>query len=148
MELRRRVSASRGWVWAARLCLGIVFLINMNAAVAYILHPTRYISGYELEGVAGRVVIQAIGALFIMWNATYPLVIVNPARYQALFAIVLAQQLIGLTAESWLVISLPSGHDALRLTGIRFITFDGVGLILMLAVFLLGRLVLQRDSST
>jgi hypothetical protein len=84
--------------------------------------------------------VQAIGILFLMWNATYPLVVIHPHRYRTLFAVVLAQQAIGVVGETWLLISLPVGHPALWATGVRFIVFDGLGLIGMGILFwLLGR---------
>jgi hypothetical protein len=48
-----------------------------------------------------------------------------------LFAVLLAQQAIGLVGESWLWLTLPPGHEALRITGLRFILFDGAGLVAM-----------------
>jgi uncharacterized membrane protein len=72
-----------------------------------------------------------------MWNATYPLVILNPLRHYALFAVVLAQQLIGLVGESYILLSLEPGHTSLAASLSRFIIFDGVGLALMALGFVL-----------
>lgn len=136
MSLRSADINSRRSAWTARVVVAIVFVLNMSAALAYVIQPSRYAAGYELEGVAGRVVVQAFGILFLMWNTTYPLVIVNPVRYRSLFTVVLVQQSIGLLGETLLLLSLPPGHDALYRTGIRFIVFDGLGLLVMLVVFL------------
>jgi hypothetical protein len=73
------------------------------------------------------------------WNATYPPVILHPDRQRLLFRIVLAQQLIGLVGEAWVWLSLPAGHEALRATGLRFIAFDGGGLLAMAAAYALSR---------
>ena len=55
------------------------------------------------------------------------------------FVVILAQQAIGLAGETWMWATLPPGHAALRATGLRFIAFDGAGLVGMgLAFWLLG----------
>jgi hypothetical protein len=124
-------------IWLARITVGIVFLANINTAFAFIFQPEKYISGFEVEGVAGRVIVQGIGILFLMWNVTYPFVILQPIRHMTIFAIVLIQQTVGVIGESWIYLTLPEGHAALRQTGLRFILFDGGGLLAMLLVYLL-----------
>lgn len=131
--------ASSILIWLARLIISVVFLVNINAAVGYVLKPESYVTSFEVEGVPGRVIVQGIGILFLMWNVTYPLVILQPSRNLTLFSIVLVQQAIGLLGESWIWFSLPEGHEALRQTGLRFILFDGGGLIAMLAIYLILR---------
>jgi hypothetical protein len=127
-------------LWLARFVVGVVFIINVRCALAFLLQPDRYAPGFELTGVQGRIIVQAIGILFLMWNATYPLVVIHPERYRTLFAIVLVQQTIGVLGETWLLTTLPAGYPALWATGIRFIVFDGLGLIAMAILFwLLGR---------
>jgi hypothetical protein len=124
---QRRVLA----VWFARLAVGSVCAVNLNAALSFIAQPERYAAGLELSGVAGEAVVQAFGILFLMWNATYPLVILWPRAHQALFRIVLIQQAIGLAGETWIWLGLPPGHPALWETGLRFLLFDGLGLVVM-----------------
>ena len=127
-------------LWPARFVVGAVFVLNVSCAFAFLLRPDRYAPGFELTGVQGRIMVQAIGILFLMWNATYPLVVIHPHRYRTLFAVVLAQQAIGVVGETWLLATLPVGHPALWTTGVRFIIFDGLGLIGMGILFwLLGR---------
>jgi len=92
-----------------------------------------------VSGVPGRVFVQGLGILFLMWNATYPPVILHPDRQRLLFRIVLAQQLIGLVGEAWVWLSLPAGHEALRAAGFRFIAFDGGGLLALAAAYALSR---------
>jgi len=133
---RRRPSL----LWLARLVVGVVFVLNVSCALAFLMRPDRYAPGFELTGVQGRIMVQAMGILFLMWNATYPLVVMHPHRYRTLFAIVLAQQAIGVVGETWLLASLPIEHSALWGTGLRFILFDGLGLFGMGILFwLLGR---------
>ncbi len=126
--------------WPARIAVGAVFIMNIWCALAYLAAPEAYAPGYGLAGSTGRAVVQAFGVLFLMWNATYPPVIWRPQRYLTLFAIVLVQQLIGLAGEALIVQGLPASATALRATGLRFALFDGAGLLLMLAAFLVLRL--------
>ena len=120
----------------SQLVVGVVFILNISCAVAFIFQPERYMGGFEIGGLQGRVLTQAVGILFLMWNVTYPLVILNPYRHKTLFAVILIQQAIGLLGERWLMLTLPAGHAALQATGLRFIFFDGAGLILMGAAYI------------
>jgi hypothetical protein len=115
--------------------VGMVFILNISCAFAFINQPEKYMWGFEIGGVQGRLVVQALGILFLMWNTTYPLVIINPLKQKTLFGVVVLQQAIGFIGESWLMTTLPAGHQAIRLTVMRFIYFDGVGLILMGAAY-------------
>ncbi len=124
----------------SRLVVGAVFALNVDCALGFALRPERYVTGFELAGAPGEAAVRGLGIAFLMWNATYPPVIWRPHRYRMLFAVVLAQQAIGLVGESWLLLTLPAGHAALEATLQRFAFFDGVGLIAMAAAFvLLGR---------
>jgi hypothetical protein len=80
--------------------------------------------------------VRGLGVLFLMWNVTYLPVIVDPVRQRTVFGIVLAQQVIGLAGESWILASLPPGHAVLAASGLRFLAFDTAGLMLLLAAFL------------
>jgi len=128
---QRRVLA----VWFARLAVGSVCAVNLNAALSFIAQPDRYAAGFELSGTAGEAVVQAFGILFLMWNSTYPLVILQPRGHRALFRIVLIQQAIGVAGETWIWLGLPPGHPALWGTGLRFLLFDGLGLAVMALAF-------------
>jgi hypothetical protein len=124
--------------WWARLLVSSVFIANLTAAIPFILFPARFTHGFEISGIPGEVSVRGLGILFLMWNATYPPVILRPSRYRVLFGIMLAQQLIGLIGETAMWILLPSSHTALSATGLRFILFDGVGLIALGLAFLLS----------
>lgn len=123
--------------WVARITVAAVFAVNVQCALAFALTPERYSAGFELGGVPGAAAVRGLGIAFLMWNATYPLVIWQPDRYRALFAVVLAQQTIGLIGETWLLGTLPAGHDTLAASITRFIAFDGAGLLVMGAAYLL-----------
>lgn len=122
-------------VWLARLVVGAVFLMNVGCALSFLARPDRYAAAFEVGGVPGLALVRGLGVLFLMWNATYPLVIFQPDKNRAIFAIVLIQQVIGLAGEIWIWLGLPAGHAALRATGLRFILFDGIGFLGMLAAF-------------
>jgi hypothetical protein len=125
-------------VWIARILVGAVFAVNVGCALSFLARPEAYAPGFELSGVPGRVLVRGLGILFLMWNATYPPVILQPARHRLLFGVVLAQQAIGLAGEAWVWLALPEGHDALRATGLRFIVFDAAGLLVLIAAYALS----------
>jgi len=135
MNRRHRLS-----LWLARLVVGAVFFFNVTCALMFIVWPDQYAPGFEVSGVPGQALVQGMGILFLMWNATYPPVLARPSRNRTLFAVILIQQAIGLAGEAWMWATLPAGHAALRATGLRFIIFDGAGLVGMgLAFWLLGQ---------
>jgi len=124
-------------VWFARAALLVVLIANMTAAIPYVLHPAGYAAAYELTGVPGEVAVRGFGILFLMWAVPFVPAIWHPARNRVAFVCVLAMQVIGLVGESLMLIGLPSGHDVLRATGLRFIAFDGAGLVVLgLAYFI------------
>ncbi len=122
-------------LWLARIIVGAVFLMNVSCALAFIMQPESYSPGFEVAGVPGRIYVQGMGILFLMWNATYPAVIFHPIRYRALFVVVLIQQAIGFAGETWLWLTIPPGHSPLLATGLRFMLFDGIGLIAMAGAY-------------
>lgn len=126
-------------LWFSRALIGWVFFANLTAAIPYILTPEQFVSSFELSGISGVVMVRSIGTLFLMWNVTYPPILLRPNRYRVLFLVVIAQQIIGLASETWMWFSLPTIHGALRATGNRFMVFDGIGLIALLFAFFLSR---------
>jgi len=133
------MAKSKIGVWLARLLVFAVFFVNVSCAFSFIFFPEYYIGSYELTGAPGLAALQGIGVTFLMWNVTYPLVIVRPDRYRVLFVVVLAQQLVGLIGESFILLTLPEGHAMLASGISRFIVFDAAGLVLMLIGFFLSR---------
>ena len=130
---------SHGKVWGARALILSVFIANLSAAIPFILQPERFAAGFEMSGIAGEVSVRGMGILFLMWNATFPPVILRPDRYRVLFSVMLAQQIIGLLGETMMWVSIPAGFATLQATGLRFILFDGVGLALLISAFILSR---------
>lgn len=121
----------------ARIAVAAVFVMNVACALEFILRPELYVGGFELSGEVGRVIVQSLGILFLMWNAAYPPVICCPEKQRTLFAVILIQQSIGVIGETWLYFSLDASHTALRTTGLRFMICDGGGLLLMGVAFLI-----------
>lgn len=119
----------------ARVAFAVVFAINVQCAVSFVLWPDAFAPSFEVAGVPGAAAVRGLGIAFLMWNATYPAVIANPLRFRAVAIIVLAQQAIGLVGETWLRAGLPDGYTALSASIERFILFDGLGLLLMAAAF-------------
>ena len=132
-----RGKVGTGRVWAARVLVAVVFAINVMAAVQFILWPEAYVAAYQLEGLAGPAIVRSFGICFLMWNATYPPVIVHPDRYRMLFGVVIAQQLIGFVGESLLLSSLGAGLEVLAESIMRFAVFDGAGLVLLVIAFVI-----------
>lgn len=133
-----------GVTWAARVGFAIVFIINVQCAFAFVIDPGAYAGAYELTGVAGEAAVRGLGIAFLMWNATYPLFIVRPARSIGLGWIVVAQQLIGLIGESLLLAGLPAGHEQLADSIIRFVAFDAVGLVILVGCMTVLTVIVHR----
>lgn len=120
---------------AARIAVALVFALNVQCALQFVLWPASFAGAYELSGVAGEAAVRGLGVAFLMWNATYPAVIASPRRFRSLYVVVIAQQTIGLIGESAILLSLPAGHEILAESIQRFIAFDATGLVIMVAAF-------------
>lgn len=135
--------------WVCRVCFTIVFIVNVQCALSYVLFPDNFVGGFQLSGTEGAVAVQGIGIAFLMWNATYPAFIVSPARFKALGVVVLVQQIIGLAGESAIFLSLPAvGYAQLSESILRFIQFDAFGLVIMLASFCVLLIARHRSYSS
>ena len=126
-------------MWFARAAVLAVLIANMSAAIPYLLRPADYAAAYELTGVPGEVAVRGFGILFLMWAVPFIPAVWHPTRNRVAFVCVLAMQAIGLAGESLMLAGLPAGHAALRTTGLRFIAFDGAGLVLLLIAYRLSR---------
>ena len=123
----------------ARIFIVAVFAVNVSCALSFICDPASYVGAYQVEGASACAIVQSIGIAFLMWNATYPPVALWPCKQRVLFTVVIAQQTIGLVGESMLAASLGPELAVLQASIIRFIAFDGAGLVLLVAAFLLTR---------
>lgn len=117
--------------WIARLLIGIVTLWNLQAAFVFIFAPNRFVQAYELSGVVGEATIRGFGVLFMMWNVPYLFALKDPVRYQIALVFTLLMQSIGLIGESYIFSTIGVEHILLRNSILRFIIFDGIGLLLL-----------------
>lgn len=135
-------------VWACRVCFALVFIVNIQCALSYVVMPESFTGGFQLSGIPGVVAVQGIGVAFLMWNATYPAFIVSPLRFKTLGIVVVIQQIIGLVGESVILLDLPSmGYAQLAESISRFILFDALGLVIMAASLAFLFFVLKRIST-
>ena len=91
--------------------------------------------------------VRGLGVLFAMWSVAYLPLIAHPDRHRILFGVILAQQVVGLAGESWILATMPPGHAVLAAAGLRFIVFDGLGLVVLLAAFAMLQRVQDRGLS-
>lgn len=76
---------------------------------------------------------RAIAVLFMMWNVPYLAACWQPRRNILSLKEALIMQSIGLAGETTILLTITSDHEALRASILRFIAFDGAGLVLLLA---------------
>jgi len=123
----------------SRLLIGLVLMINLQSAFMYLLWPERYAPGFEMTGDIGAAMVRALGVLFVMWNVPYVVALWNPTRHRIALYMAIAMQTIGLVGETWIYLSLPPVHAAARASIMRFIIFDGLGLLALLAAVWISR---------
>jgi hypothetical protein len=114
---------------ASRFLVGLVLFINLQCAFDFILNPDRFAPMYELIGIPGMAAIQGFGVLFIMWNIPYAVAMVNPVKFHISHYEAIIMQTIGLVGESLIYNNLPTNYTILRDSILRFIVFDGAGLV-------------------
>lgn len=122
-------------LWAARLLIGAVLLMNVQCAVLFISAPADYAPGFELSGAVGEATVRGIGVLFLMWNVPYVIAALDPLKHRLSHYEAIAMQVIGVVGESWVLWKLPAGHPAAAASITRFIIFDGAGLLALLMAF-------------
>jgi hypothetical protein len=115
----------------ARILIGIVFLVNVQCALVFMLRPGEYVGSFELSGVPGEAMLRGVGVLFLMWNVPYAVALWNPIRYRLALWLAIAMQAIGLIGETWIVISIPVEYIAIRSAITRFVVFDSIGLVFL-----------------
>jgi hypothetical protein len=75
--------------------------------------------------------VRGLGVLFLMWNVPYALAAWHPIRHLTSLKEAVAMQAIGLVGETLIWLGLPAVHVLARGTVLRFIIFDGAGLLLL-----------------
>jgi hypothetical protein len=122
---------------SARILIAIVLFFNLQCAAEFIISPQAYMGGFGLEGAAGAQMVRAMGLLFVMWNVPYAFALADPIRNRVSLIEALLMQAIGLVGEM-LILLLGGPYPALiQATIMRFMLFDGVGLVLLAGAFLL-----------
>jgi hypothetical protein len=125
--------------WAGRFLIGLVLFFNVQCALAFIIAPDVYSLGFELSGAVGAGMVRGLGILFLMWNVPYMVAMMDPVRRRISLYEAVAMQAIGFAGESLLLITFSAGHAPLRATVLRFIIFDGCGLVALLMAAWLTR---------
>jgi hypothetical protein len=119
-------------IWIARLLIGLVLIINIQSALVFFANPERFTPAYELSGIPGEAAIRGFAVLFLMWNVPYAVAVINPVKYRVSLYEAIAMQSIGLIGESFILWTIPHEHIFLRNSILRFIIFDGVGLVALI----------------
>jgi len=127
-------------IWIARLLIGLVTAWNLQAAFAFIFAPSGFVRAYELSGIPGEAAIRGFGILFLMWNVPYFFAVKDPIRYQLALTFALLMQFIGLIGETYIYFTLPADHAMLENSILRFIVFDGAGLVLLAMAYWIERI--------
>ena len=118
-------------LWATRLLIAVVVAWNLQCALVFLLNSGGFARGFELSGVAGEAALRGMAILFVMWNIPYLVALWNPRRQRLSLWEALAMQTVGLIGESILLSTIPAGHAILRGSILRFILFDGAGVLLL-----------------
>jgi hypothetical protein len=136
--------SSKYRLWFIRILIGMVFISNIQCAVAFLFTPDKYIPSFELSGETGKAMVSALGLLFVMWNVPYFVAILHPQKNHTSLYEAIVMQAIGLTGETLLLVNLHPGHVMLFSTTTRFIAFDGLGLVILVIA---GWLNLKKSNS-
>ena len=130
----------------ARILIGAVLFINAQAATAFLLWPSRFVGSFELTGAVGEATLRGMAVLFLMWNVPYAVALWNPLRYRVSLYEAIAMQTIGIAGETIIYLTLPDIHIQARSAIWRFILFDGLGLLALIAAAFLTKIKRTRKS--
>lgn len=124
-------------LWLSRFLILVVTFLNLECAISFLVNPGSYAPAYELTGDVGNAMIQSLGLLFVMWNVPYVVALIHPLKHRLSLIEAVIMQGIGVIGETILLFSIPGSHPILTASVIRFIIFDGGGLVLLsIALFL------------
>lgn len=133
-------SSSATVVITSRILIGIVTLLNLQAAILFLIHPENFVTAFDLAGIAGETMIRGVGLLFVMWNVPYIAALIHPVRNFVSLLEAVIMQAIGVLGESAILWTLKGALPRTQESVIRFIYFDGAGLVLLIAaLFLIWR---------
>ncbi|MPM56724.1 hypothetical protein SDC9_103538 [bioreactor metagenome] len=125
--------------WVARGLIGLVTFFNLQAAFLFLFNPQAYTPGFELSGAAGDAMVQGMGLLFVMWNVPYVFALLDPIRNRRSLLEAVIMQAIGVVGETALLWALPGAHPLIHASVLRFIVFDGSGLVFLLVAWWVTR---------
>ncbi len=124
---------SLGRVRISRVLIAAVLVMNVQCAIQFLANAQAYLAAYELEGAPGAAAIQGLGVLFLMWSVPYLVAFWDPLKHRVSLYEAVAMQAIGLAGETLILLGLPEGHAALCASIGRFILFDALGLVALIA---------------
>jgi hypothetical protein len=131
-------------LYLARGFITAVFIVNVQCAIVFLLWPGSYVPGFELHGEPGEAMVRGMGILFLMWNVPYAVALYHPRRYRMALFEAVTMQAIGLAGETFVYSALPHAHELARLSILRFIAFDALGLLALLAAVWISRRPMQH----
>lgn len=126
-------------MWSGRLLVGAVLFFNVQAALVFIVFPQQFAPGFGLAGAVGDGILRGMGILFLMWSVPYWVALFHPARQRVSLCEAIVMQAVGLLGESLLLLTFgPGGQQnpadpLIRASLLRFIVFDGAGLLALIA---------------
>jgi hypothetical protein len=131
--------------WLSRFLIGTVTFLNLQAAVYFLFSPQDYVAAFELTGEPGAAVIRGMGLLFLMWNIPYIIAVIHPIHHFLSLIEAVVMQGIGVFGEMIILFTLPGVHPQIHASVVRFILFDGGGLVLLLlSMYIIGKQKTQR----
>ena len=114
-----------------------MLFFNLQCALAFLADPAAYRTGFGLSGEAGAGMIRGMGLLFVMWNVPYIFACLNPLKHRTSLIEANIMQAIGLIGETWILFSVDYSNPFITASVMRFIVFDGGGLVLLLIAYFL-----------
>ena len=127
----------RTFLIVAQLVIAVVLFLNLQAAVLFFVQPEAYMRGLGLEAAVGKPVVRGFGLLFLMWNIPYIFALTNPLRHHISLIEAVIMQALALGGETAILWLDGPFTEVVRMSIIRFIIFDGVGLALLTAALLI-----------
>ena len=121
----------------SRVLIGLVVFFNLQCSYYFLFHPADYAPAFELTGEPGSAAIQGMGLLFMMWNVPYVFALLNPIKYIISLVEAVIMQAVGVFGETILLLVLNGEHPLIKASVLRFIYFDGAGLVLLAIALLL-----------
>ena len=128
-----------------RFLIGVVLLVNLQCALAFLWQPERYMAGFGLSGEVGQGMLRALGLLFLMWNVPYVFALWHPVKNYTSLVEALIMQAIGFVGETIILLAGNYQDSAVSTSVERFMLFDGTGLVFLVIALLV---VLKQQQKT